>query len=250
MYIYNDQRYFPLRTGGGSSTQRLGDIFAGRVTSKEEIRQEAREAFYAFGKRTVDITGALIGLILLFPLYAVTALLVWMDSRGPVVHRRRVLARQTLGDGFSVETFDAFKFRTMRPDADSYLRSCPELYAEYLKEHKLKEDPRVTRLGRFLRRTSIDELPQLVNILRGQMSLVGPRMITPEELERYGIHQSRLLSVKPGLTGLWQVSGRTNVGYDERVRLDMLYIEHRSLTLDIQILMRTVYCVLKGCGAH
>lgn len=207
---------------------------------------------YAAGKRSMDIVGALFVLIVLFPLYLTVAVLVRLDSAGPIFHRRRVLARQNL-DGVQADspaTFDAFKFRTMRADADEYLRQNPHLWVEYQKNHKLKDDPRVTRLGRVLRRTSIDELPQLVNVLRGQMSLVGPRMITPEELERYGIDRARLLSVKPGLTGLWQVSGRQNIGYDERVRLDMHYVARRSLTLDIQILLRTVHCVLAGHGAH
>jgi lipopolysaccharide/colanic/teichoic acid biosynthesis glycosyltransferase len=207
---------------------------------------------YLLGKRLIDITGSLLGLALLFPLFLLLAILVRLDSPGPVFYRRRVLARQTYGNGALAE-FDAFKFRTMIPNAEEYLLADPELLKEYRKEYKLVADPRVTRIGALLRRTSLDELPQLINILCGQMSLVGPRMITAPELLNYENEgpqvAARLLSVLPGLTGLWQVSGRTNISYKERVRLDMEYIESRSLLLDIQILLRTVGCVIRRQGA-
>lgn len=207
---------------------------------------------YLITKRLLDIVGALLGLILLFPLFLLLALLVRLDSSGPVFYRRRVLAQQPYRPE-SLEEFDAFKFRTMIPNAEEYLLADTELLKEYQKEYKLVADPRVTRLGRTLRRLSLDELPQLFNILRGQMSLVGPRMITAPELINYeneGAHiAARLLSVPPGLTGLWQVSGRTNISYKERVRLDMEYIESRSLRLDLQILLRTIGCVIRRQGA-
>jgi lipopolysaccharide/colanic/teichoic acid biosynthesis glycosyltransferase len=198
----------------------------------------------------IDIVGASTGLLLLLPLFVLVAVLVALDSPGPVLHRRRVLARQEWDGGAGEPpAFDAFKFRTMRADADEYLANNPHLWAAFQKDFKLARDPRVTRLGRFLRRTSIDELPQLWNVLAGQMSLVGPRMITPAELSRYAGHEAELLSVTPGLTGLWQVSGRTNTGYEERVRLDVTYIYGRSMMLDVEVLFRTVRCVLAGRGA-
>jgi lipopolysaccharide/colanic/teichoic acid biosynthesis glycosyltransferase len=207
---------------------------------------------YFFFKRLMDIVGALVGLIVLSPLFLVLAILVRFDSAGPALHRRRVLTRQPYRPD-TLESFDAFKFRTMIADADEFLQANPHLLREYQKEYKLIEDPRVTRLGGHLRRNSLDELPQLFNILIGQMSLVGPRMITAPELVNYeneGPHTAaRLLSVRPGLTGLWQVSGRTNIYYKERVRLDMEYIENRSLLLDLQILIRTVGCVFRRQGA-
>ncbi len=147
------------------------------------------------------------------------------------------------------EAFDAFKFRTMVENADKILEEDPNLMAEYEKEYKLLNDPRVTSLGEKLRLLSLDELPQLINVLRGQMSLVGPRIITPPELVKYGPHKARLLSVKPGLTGLWQVSGRAKIPYEERVLLDMYYIENRSVWLDLRILWRTFGCVLTHEGA-
>jgi lipopolysaccharide/colanic/teichoic acid biosynthesis glycosyltransferase len=168
-----------------------------------------------------------------------------------VFHRRRVLSWQPHYQyGTRPKTFDAFKFRTMIVHADEYLAKHPHLKEEFEKDYKLKEDPRVTPIGRHLRRLSLDELPQLVNVLRGQMSLVGPRMISPPELIMYGEYGKKLLAVKPGLTGLWQVSGRQNVSYGERVRLDMQYIDHRSLAMDIQILFKTIACVLKRRGAY
>lgn len=199
-------------------------------------------------KRTVDFTGAFLGLLLLFPVFLFLSLLVALDSPGPIFHRRRVLALQEYCAD-DLQTFDAFKFRTMIVNADDVLKNDPILMAKYAKEYKLLQDPRVTRLGAKIRPLSLDELPQLINVLRGQMSLVGPRMITPPELGMYGPHAARLLAVKPGLTGLWQVSGRTNVPYQERVRLDMLYIENRSVLLDLQILWSTVGSVLARRGA-
>ena len=206
-------------------------------------------ATYRVSKRALDIVGALAGLLALFPLFVAISLLIVLASPGPIFHRRRVLARQPLGDGEPV-CFDAFKFRTMIMGADAYLERHPELLEEFQKDFKLRDDPRVTRIGHLLRRTSLDELPQLINVLVGQMSLVGPRMITPPELRFYGEHGARLLSVKPGLTGLWQVSGRQDLIYAQRVRLDMLYIEERSLKLDLSILWRTVGSVLRRQGAY
>lgn len=205
--------------------------------------------FYLIAKRTIDFAGSLIGVLLLAPVFALLAILVRRDSHGPIFHRRRVLEMQNYGGRMPLRTFDAFKIRTMIVDADEYLRRNPQLMREFQRDYKLAQDPRVTPLGSKLRRTSLDELPQLLNVLRGQMSLVGPRMITPPELEMYGEHGARLLSVKPGMTGLWQVSGRQNISYKERVRLDMEYIENRSLLLDLQILVRTVGCVLQRKGA-
>jgi lipopolysaccharide/colanic/teichoic acid biosynthesis glycosyltransferase len=211
-------------------------------------------SLYRAGKRFIDIVGALAGLILLFPVFLIVGLMVALDSRGPVFHRRQVLARQSCqerdcSDISELETLDAFKFRTMVVNADEVLQKDPALWEEYRKDFKLQNDPRVTRIGGRLRRTSVDELPQLLNVLRGQMSLVGPRMITPAELHHYGPNAAKLLTVKPGITGLWQVSGRSNVTYNERVRLDMYYIDNRSLRLDLEILWRTVICVLQRRGA-
>ena len=205
---------------------------------------------YRIAKRGLDLVASFIGLLVLFPVLMLLAFLVRRDSPGPIFHRRRVLrGLQPYVEGTTPKTFDAFKFRTMILDADEYLRRNPHLLKEFQRDYKLREDPRITPLGHKLRTTSLDELPQLLNVLRGQMSLVGPRIISPPELSNYGENASRLLAVKPGLTGLWQVSGRQFISYPERVRLDMWYIENRSFWLDVSILLRTVRCVILRQGA-
>ncbi len=182
-------------------------------------------------------------LLLSLPLMAVIGAAVRLDSAGPVLYRRRVM-------GVNGRQFDALKFRTMHVNGDEILAAHPALCAELAARRKLTADPRVTRLGRFLRRTSLDELPQFFNVLRGEMSLVGPRMISPEEMALYDRWGLNLLTVKPGITGLWQVSGRSNVTYAERVQLDMYYIRNWSVWLDLQLLWRTVPAVLRGTGAY
>ena len=194
-------------------------------------------------KRLLDLLMASIGLLLLLPLLIATAAAVRITSRGPVFHRRRVVGR-------GGRPFDAFKFRSMRVDADRILQADAELWAAYLQNFKLSDDPRITPIGRFLRRYSIDELPQLLNVVRGEMSLVGPRMLTAAELTRYGNRVSVLLSVRPGITGLWQVSGRQTTTYERRVELDLHYVEHRSWWLDLRILVKTPLVALRGEGAY
>lgn len=177
------------------------------------------------------------------PLMALIALAVSLDSPGPIFYRRRVI-------GVGGKLFDAFKFRTMHIDADARLARDPELRRQFEQNYKLKNDPRVTRIGSILRRFSLDELPQLFNVVLGQMSLVGPRMITEPERARYGKWGMNLSTVKPGLTGLWQVSGRSDVGYDERVKLDMHYIRNYSIWFDLYLLYQTIPAVLKKRGAY
>ncbi|HEU5086183.1 MAG TPA: sugar transferase, partial [Roseiflexaceae bacterium] len=167
--------------------------------------------------------------------------LIKRDSPGPVFHRRRVV-------GQGKTEFDAFKFRTMYVDGDALLSD--EQRCELEVHGKLKDDPRITRVGAFLRHYSLDEVPQLFNVLCGQMSLIGPRMITREELTKFGRWQHNRATVKPGLTGLWQVSGRSDLSYEDRVRLDMHYIRNHSIWLDVQILLQTIPAILSGRGAY
>ena len=192
-------------------------------------------------KRCIDLVGAIVLLILLSPIFILTGLFVYCGDGAPILYRRRVV--RVVGE------FDAFKFRTMRRDADSILASNHALQAEYQRNFKLVNDPRVTKLGVFLRKFSIDELPQLFNVLFGQMSLVGPRMITAPELEKYGAYSRLLLSVRPGLTGYWQVCGRQNFSYRDRVRMDVEYLQNWSLGMDLAILLRTPLTVLRMEGA-
>jgi lipopolysaccharide/colanic/teichoic acid biosynthesis glycosyltransferase len=189
-----------------------------------------------------DILASFVGLLVLSPLLGLIALIVKLDSPGPVIHKRRVM-------GINCTQFDAYKFRTMYINGDEILAGRSDLIEELSQTHKLRRDPRITRVGKILRKFSLDELPQLFNVLFCKMSLVGPRMISPEELVNYNHWGLNLLTIRPGITGLWQVSGRSNLTYEERVRLDMHYIRNWSIWLDLQLLMRTIPVVIKGKGA-
>lgn len=191
-------------------------------------------------KAAIDrVVGALLFLLGL-PFIVLTAVAVWREDGRPLFYRHRVVGQRG--------PFDAFKIRSMHVRAAEMLNSNPKLEMEFKKNFKLSNDPRVTRCGRFLRKYNLDELPQLGNVLRGEMSLVGPRPKTAEELLRYGEWQSEVLSMKPGMTGYWQVMARHRVSYEERVRLDLYYIRNWSLWMDLRILFRTAYIVLSGQG--
>jgi len=200
----------------------------------------------AFPKRIVDVAGSILLGLVFSPLIVAIALLLRREG-GPIIYRHRRVGR----DG---RMFECLKFRSMVPNAERVLRELlennPDMKAEWVRDHKLRCDPRVTPLGRFLRRTSLDELPQLWNVLRGEMSLVGPRPIVREEVMRYGRYLPVYISAKPGITGLWQVTGRNNTDYRRRVALDVYYIRKRSLLLDLYILLKTPYVVLGGGGAY
>ena len=197
----------------------------------------------ALMKSVVDYAISLAMLIVLSPVLGVISLLIKLESAGPVIYRRGVM-------GVNGKQFDAFKFRTMRVDGEKLLDERPDLKEELERNFKLKDDPRVTRLGGFLRKYSLDELPQLVNVLRGEMSMVGPRMISPPEMAKYGKWGMNLLTVKPGLTGLWQVGGRSDVSYDERVQMDMQYIRNWTIWVDLYLILATMPAVIKRKGAY
>lgn len=198
-------------------------------------------------KRFLDLFLVSLGGLALLPFLLLIALAVKLSSPGPVLYGHRRL-------GLNGKHFRAYKFRSMVLDAEKKLTSVldadPRLKEEWKATHKLKDDPRVTFVGKILRRTSIDEFPQLINILKGEMSLVGPRPVTDPELEKYGENARRVLRVKPGLTGLWQVSGRSDTDYAERVSHDLYYIQSWSVWLDLWILYRTPRAILKGKGAY
>ncbi|GCF06889.1 sugar transferase [Dictyobacter arantiisoli] len=204
------------------------------------IRHPSR--FFFLTKRCIDVLGAALALCLFFPLLILIALSIKLDDGGPVLHLREIV-------GLNGKHFFALKFRTMILDADEYLQRHPDLLQLYQKNMKLMHDPRVTQIGHFLRKTSLDELPQLVNVLLGQMSLVGPRMIHPDELVRYGHYANKRLSVKPGMTGLWQICCRWYTSYDARIVFDMHYIDTRTLLLDLYILCKTVKVFIVHTGA-
>lgn len=196
----------------------------------------------AFAKRVVDIACAAVLLVLVSPLMLGLALLIKFQDGEPVFYRRRVVGTRGL--------FDAFKLRTMRGDADDIIKNNPALRQEFEINFKLKEDPRVTPLGAMMRRTSLDELPQLWNVLKGEMSLVGPRMISPDERKKYGPNGWIFDCVKPGITGYWQVQGRQEVSYDRRVEMDLFYVKNWSLAMDLKILLKTPARVIRGVGAY
>lgn len=194
-------------------------------------------------KFMLDYVLAIASLVALSPFLLIAAIMVKRSSPGPVIHKRLVM-------GLNGKQFHAYKFRTMVTNGDEVLAQHPELKEELARNHKLKNDPRVTKIGAFLRKFSLDELPQLFNVLRREMSLVGPRMISPEEVSMYKQFDMNLLTVLPGMTGVWQVSGRSDVSYEERVRLDMYYIRNWSIWLDLQILLQTIPAVIKRRGAY
>jgi exopolysaccharide production protein ExoY len=200
----------------------------------------------AVAKRLLDVIGAVILGLVFAPLMLVIILLM-RKGDGSVIYRHWRVGR-------GGQMFSCLKFRTMVPEADEVLRdllqSDPELRAEWARDHKLRHDPRVTPVGRFLRRTSLDELPQLLNVLRGEMSLVGPRPVIREELLRYGRAVNTYLAARPGITGLWQVTGRNNTDYRRRVVLDTYYVRNQNLLLDLYILVKTTGVVLGGNGAY
>lgn len=224
-----------------------------------------RRSYFAC-KRVLDILIAGIALIVLLPLMLAIAVLVKLDSPGPAIFKQERVGLRRQRDGqresWGINKFTLYKFRTMYKDAHSGLHRAfvrafvrndfPRMAAlqrQDVQVCKLVHDPRVTRLGRFLRRSSIDELPQLWNVLKGDMSLVGPRPPIPYEVDAYKLWHRQRLAATPGLTGLWQVTARSLVDFDEMVRLDIWYIEHQSLWLDLRILLKTPLVVLSGQGA-
>lgn len=194
-------------------------------------------------KRAIDLVTSATGLVLASPLFLLVALAIKLESRGPVLFRQTRIGR-------GGKSFTLYKFRSMKAGAEEEKPVLADLDQAQGLYFKIRNDPRTTRVGRFLRRTSLDELPQLVNVLRGEMSLVGPRPALPEEVEKYEEWHKRRLEVQPGLTGMWQVMGRSDLPFDEMVMLDLYYIENWSLWLDLKILLRTVPSVLTGRGAY
>ena len=191
-------------------------------------------AFYLVSKRIIDIVGSLCGIILLSPLFLIVAILIKLeDPKGKVFFAQE-------RNGRYPKTFKMYKFRSMVHNAEELLKDLMDRNEQTGPVFKINDDPRITKVGKFIRKTSIDELPQLFNVLKGDMSLVGPRPAIPREVEQYNSYQMQRLAVKPGLTCIWQVSGRNNIGFDEWVEMDIEYIKTRSLWLDIKLIFKTV----------
>ncbi|WP_180850245.1 sugar transferase [Bacillus sp. UMB0893] len=204
-------------------------------------------SIYLITKRFVDIFSALLGLIFCFPIiFVISAIFLFERKKGSVFFKQIRVGK----DG---KKFFIYKFRSMAIDSEERLRSDKALYEKYVaNNYKLEqhEDPRITKLGAFLRKTSLDEIPQFFNVLKGDMSLIGPRPVVEKELEEYGDRVNDFLSVKPGLTGFWQVSGRSDVKYPERVDLELYYVYNQSSWFDLKILFLTIWIVLLRRGAY
>lgn len=212
-----------------------GDNMESNLIYQELILKEYRRSpFYEVLKRFVDVFGALIGLIILLPVFVVIAIAIKLDSKGPVIFVQRRCGKYG-------KKFNMYKFRSMVMDAEEKLKDLKDKNEMSGPVFKIKEDPRITRVGRFIRRTSIDELPQLINILKGDMSFVGPRPPIDKEVEEYTSYQKQRLLVKPGLTCYWQISGRNNIDFDEWVELDIKYIRERNIFLDLKLIYKTFF---------
>ena len=211
--------------------------------SSAEVVEESKVSIYSILKKIFDVSISFISLILLSPVFLILAILVKLDSKGSVfyAHKRK---------GKNRSDIKIYKFRTMYSNSDEIFQSfTTEQKEEYYKNFKLDNDPRVTKLGGFLRKTSLDELPQLLNVLKGDLSLIGPRPIVEKEIFKYGEYADKFFSVIPGITGYWQANGRSDTSYDERIQMDMYYIDNRSFMMDIKIILKTVISVIKKEGA-
>ena len=218
------------------------------VKPKFEIKLEAPVIKHLPLKRIFDILFSTFALFITFPLFMTLAIIIRLSSPGPIIY-----AHKRVGRGG--EPFYCFKFRSMYEDADlrlkEILKQNPSLAMEWEKNHKLKNDPRITPIGRFLRNTSFDELPQFLNILKGDLSVVGPRPVVEAELKKHFKEKaSKILSIRPGLTGLWQVSGRSDISYEQRIALDEKYVENQSLMLDVTLVLKTIPAMMMRKGAY
>lgn len=199
---------------------------------------------YLFSKRLVDISGALFGIILLSPVFLFVAIIIKMeDSNGPVFFKQIRLGK----DG---RKFHMYKFRSMVSNAEELKDSLMGLNEAKGPVFKIKDDPRVTKIGKFIRKTSIDELPQLFNVISGSMSLVGPRPPLPDEVAQYSSYERQRLNVTPGLTCYWQISGRSNIGFDEWIELDLRYINERNMIVDIKMILKTIFVLFGSKDAY
>ena len=203
---------------------------------KRKKKQYAKKYLYKIIKTIFDLFFSSIFLIIGLPFFLIIALLIKLSSRGPIFYLQERI-------GKNKKTFNCIKFRTMHPEAEDILENLitnnEKLRKEFEETHKLKNDPRITNIGKFLRKTSLDEIPQFLNVIKMEMSIIGPRPIVKKEIQKYGESYNKVISIKPGITGLWQVSGRNNLSYKRRVILDCLYVDNISPLLDLRISIRT-----------
>ena len=200
-------------------------------------------SIYKYIKRFMDIVLASVGLVVLSPVFLIIAILIKVESKGKVFFKHKRI-------GKNGKEIYIYKFRTMVENAEDLIKQfTPEQMKEFKENFKLENDPRVTKIGKILRKTSLDELPQLINIIKGDISIIGPRPVISEELEKYGMNKNRFLSVTPGLTGYWAANGRSNTTYEQRMEMELYYVDNMSFKLDLKVFFKTVLSVLKREGA-
>ena len=223
------------------------DICSGGSKGEKDMSMGERNKnrrFYHLVKRMIDVVLSLFGLVLISPFVVIIAILIKIDSKGPVFFKHHRI-------GKNGKPFSMYKFRTMKDGAEAMINDfTPEQLEEWNENFKLKDDPRITRIGKFLRKTSLDELPQLVNILRGDMSIVGPRPVIEVELEEYGNDKDEFLSIRPGLTGGWASNGRSEISYPERCSYELYYVRNESFWLDVKVMFLSVFSVFLHKGAR
>lgn len=214
------------------------------ITTKKEIKENTNQNTYKGIKRILDVVLASIGLVALSPLFLLIGIIIKIDSRGPIF-----FAHDRIGK--NGKPFKMYKFRTMHKNAQEMIKDfTEEQMKEWKENYKLKDDPRITKVGNILRKTSLDELPQIWNIIKGDLSIIGPRPIVTDELKKYGENKEKFLSVTPGLTGYWQANGRSDTTYEERMEMELYYVDHISWKLDIKIFFKTIIAVIKKEGAR
>lgn len=211
------------------------------ITKRKE--KVSKKQAYAYIKRIIDCITSSIALILLLPIFLIIAIAIRLDSKGPIFFAHTRI-------GKNGKPIKIYKFRTMVVNAEELIKKfTPEQMKEYKENYKLNNDPRITKVGNILRKTSLDELPQLINIIKGDLALIGPRPVVNAELEKYGENASKFLSVTPGLTGNWAANGRSISAYEERMQLELYYVDNMSLKMDIEIFFKTIIAVIKREGA-
>ena len=224
----------------GEATESLSIL---RLPTKEEKQLKRKSQVYKFVKRTTDVVLASVALVILSPVFLIIAVAIKLDSKGPVFFKHTRI-------GKNGKIIKLYKFRSMVINAEELIKSfTPEQMKEYKENYKLTNDPRITRVGNILRKTSLDELPQLINIIKGDLSIIGPRPVVAEELKKYQYNIDKFLSVTPGLTGYWAANGRSNTTYEERMEMELYYIDNLSLKMDLKVFFKTILSVVKKEGA-
>ena len=214
-----------------------------KIPTKSYRKRLERPETYKFVKRFFDIVLASIGMIVLSPIFLIISLAIKLESKGPIFFKHTRIGK----DGKIIKIY---KFRSMVNNAEDMIKEfTPEQMKEYRENYKLTNDPRITKVGKFLRKTSLDELPQLINIIKGDLSIIGPRPVVAEELKKYGPNTEKFLSVTPGLTGYWAANGRSCTSYEQRMQMELFYIDNLSLKMDIKVFFKTIEAVIKREGA-